>query len=238
LVAGRPTLPPCAIPLLVDKEGAFRSDMVSYGCLLSFSAQARLQLAAEITAQFEAFHATGLVLDHCNAHKHFHLHPVVGALLITIGRRFGLRAVRTPLEPRRLLQKIEPTIRGRLPSLIVPFSILLRRRVHAAALLTTDQVFGLDWSGHMTKNRLLNLIRSLPRGLSEIYLHPATAAYSGDAPGYRYRDELDALIDSEVIAACRDSSIKMGGFSDFLPRENPLLSAEPCVSARSNEWST
>ncbi len=33
------------------------------------------------------------------------------------------------------------------------------------------------------------MIRSLPEGLSEIYLHPATGPYSGAAPGYRYREE-------------------------------------------------
>jgi len=31
----------------------------------------RAQLAAETEAQFAAFAATGLVLDHINAHKHF-----------------------------------------------------------------------------------------------------------------------------------------------------------------------
>jgi len=32
------------------------------------------QLRAEIHAQFEKFHATGLPLDHVNGHLHLHLH--------------------------------------------------------------------------------------------------------------------------------------------------------------------
>jgi hopanoid biosynthesis associated protein HpnK len=225
LLEGRPTLSSGAVPLLVDKHGAFRSDMVSLGCLLACSARARRQLAAEITAQFEAFHATGLLLDHCNAHKHFHLHPVVAAILVTIGARFGLRAARVPLEGRRLLSQIEPKSRLLSPSLIAPFAVLLRRRVRAAKLHVTDRVFGLEWSGQMTKYRLLSLIRGLPSGLSEIYLHPATGPYAGDAPGYRYREELDALIDPEVIAACRDCGIRLGGFVDFMPEEAPFMRA-------------
>jgi predicted glycoside hydrolase/deacetylase ChbG (UPF0249 family) len=59
----------------------------------------RRQLAAEIRAQFEAFAATGLRLDHVNAHKHFHLHPTILSLMLSIGREFGLRAVRLPAEP-------------------------------------------------------------------------------------------------------------------------------------------
>ena len=57
------------------------------------------QLAAEIEAQFAAFHATGLPLDHVNAHKHFHLHPTIAGLILSIGRRYGLAAARAPVEP-------------------------------------------------------------------------------------------------------------------------------------------
>jgi hopanoid biosynthesis associated protein HpnK len=222
LVEGTPTLPSRDVSLLVDKKGAFRSDMVSLGCLLVCSAKARRQLGDEITAQFEAFRATGLVLDHCNAHKHFHLHPVVAELLLRIGRRFGLKAVRVPLEERRLLLAIEPKTRRSFPGLVVPFAALLRRRIRAAGLHTTTRVFGLDWSGQMTKERLLKLIRNLPSGISEIYLHPATGSYAGHAPGYQYREELDALLDPEVIAACRDRFIELGGFGDLVHRAGEL----------------
>jgi chitin disaccharide deacetylase len=230
LVEGRPTLSEGAVSLLVDKSGAFRPDMVSLGCLLACSSKARRQLAAEINAQFEAFHATGLVLDHCNAHKHFHVHPVVAKLLITIGARFGLRAARVPLENRRLLSKIEPKFRLPVPSLSAPFAVWLRRRVRAAGLNMTDQLFGLEWSGQMTKYRLLELIRRLPSGVSEIYLHPATGPYVGGAPSYRYRDELAALIDPEVIAACSDSRVRRGGFADFVPPA--ARSARPFARSR------
>jgi len=233
LVEGRPMLSAGAVSLLVDKSGAFRSDMVSQGCLLACSSRARRQLAAEITAQFEAFQATGLVLDHCNAHKHFHLHPVVAELLLTIGARFGLRAARVPLEDRGLLSKIEPEPRRLIPSLIVPFAVLLRRRVRAAGLCTTDRVFGLEWSGQMSKYRLLQLIRGLPAGVSEIFLHPATGSYAGDAPAYRYRDELAALIDPDVIAACRNRFIKRGGFGDLMPETSAHTARLPRPLMRS-----
>jgi hypothetical protein len=68
----------------------------------------------------------------------------------------------------------------------------------------------------MTKERLHGLMRHLPEGLSEIYLHPATGAYAGSAPGYRYREELAALVAPETVAAARDLSLRLGGFADFL----------------------
>ena len=56
--------------------------MVRAGMRFFFRPPARRQLAAEIRAQFAAFAATGLTLDHANAHKHFHLHPTIARLLI------------------------------------------------------------------------------------------------------------------------------------------------------------
>ncbi len=200
----------------MDGNGVFRSDMAALGTLVTCNREARRQLADEVTAQFAAFQATGLALDHCNAHKHFHLHPVIGALLASIGARFGLRAARVPLEPTRVLRKIEPQTPWAPALLMMPWVMLLGRRIRAAGLLTADRVFGLQWSGHMTRDRLLGLLHHLPDGLTEIYLHPATGPYPGSAPGYRYREELAALTSAEVVAARRDASLQLGGFQDFL----------------------
>jgi len=216
LVEGAPVLPAAAVTHLVDGNGVFRSSMAALGTVISCSAHARRQLAAEITAQFESFRATGLTLDHCNAHKHFHLHPLVGGLIAAIGARFGLRAARIPLEPAQVLRKIERRTPWAPALLTAPCALLLRRRLRAAGLLTPDRVFGLRWSGRMTRQRLAGLIRHLPDGLSEIYLHPATGPFAGAAPDYHYREELDALMAPEVIAACRDPSLRLGGFGDFL----------------------
>jgi chitin disaccharide deacetylase len=229
LVEGRPTLPVSAVGHLVDANGRFRTDLLAYGAAIAVSARTRRELAAEITAQFAAFRDSGLPLDHCNAHQHFHLHPVVGHLLAVIGARFGARAVRLPLEPARTLRRVEPGTPRLAGALMVPLALALRQRLRAAGLVHADWLFGLRWSGHMTRARLAGLIRNLPPGLSEIYLHPATGPYAGSAPGYGYREELEALVSAEVLAACRDPSLGLGGFSDFLPSQaTPALAGLQC----------
>ena len=215
LVDGRPLLPAAAVPDLVDADGRFRGNLTALGTVIACSRAARSQAAAEISAQFAAFRDSGLTLDHCNAHKHFHLHPVVGKLLISIGRRFGLRAVRLPLEPVQLLRRVEPRTPAIPAVLSVPFALALRRRLVAAGLVAAARAFGIQWSGQMTRERLAGLIRNLPPGLTEIYLHPATGSYPRAAPGYRYREELEALIAPEVATACRESALRLGGFGDF-----------------------
>jgi len=201
LVEGTPALPPEQLPDLVDASGRFRTDMARAGATMFFKPAARAQLAAEITAQFAAFARTGLPLDHVNAHKHFHLHPTIAGLVIAIGRRFGMRAMRAPVEPIAPLRAVEPIRLGAEARIAGIWAKLLRRRLRRAGLVVPDQVFGLAWSGAVTAGRLAGLIPHLPDGLTEIYAHPATDdGYPGHYPGYRYADELAALIDPRVVA--------------------------------------
>jgi hopanoid biosynthesis associated protein HpnK len=216
LVEGRPVLDPAAIPDLVGEDGLFRTDMAAMGAAIFFSPAVRRQLEAEVLAQFEAYAATGLPLDHLNTHKHYHLHPTILQTILRIGPRFGLKALRAPIEPHAVLAAVEP--QAKLPPawITAPWAARGRARARRAGLRVPDHVFGLQWSGAMTADRLRGVIRHLPDGLSEIYLHPAKAeAYPGSAPGYRYVQEFQALMDPEVVAAARMQDVALGGFSDF-----------------------
>jgi hopanoid biosynthesis associated protein HpnK len=214
LVEGTTTLPPDRVSGLVDATGCFRTDMARLGLAIALRPTLRRQLRAEIEAQFEAFRATGLALDHVNAHKHFHLHPMIAAEIIAVGVRHGIRGLRVPREPRSVLSAIEPQA-SRVPAWVTaPWASLLDRRARRAGLQTPDAVFGLAWSGAMTTSRLLGLLRHLPEGRSEIYVHPATTNdFAGHAPGYRYAEELAALTSPDVIAATRD--LRLCGYADF-----------------------
>jgi hopanoid biosynthesis associated protein HpnK len=215
LVEGRPVLPAGAVPDLVDGKGNFRSDMARTGAAMFFFPGVRRQLEAEMTAQFSAFAATGLALDHVNAHKHFHLHPTIARLIVKLGERFGVRGARVPLEPQGVLAAIEPHRASATVALTAPFSRALRGRFKRAGIAAPDQVFGLAWSGAMRPERLAGLLAHLPDGLSEIYMHPATGAYLGSAPGYEYAKELAALTDPRMARLIRQRDIRLGGFADF-----------------------
>lgn len=215
LVEGKPTLPASAVPDLVDASGNFRTDMAASAANMFFFPKVRRQLEAEVEAQFDAFRATGLSLDHVNTHKHFHLHPTIASTILKVGKRHGLRAMRVPLEPQAVLAKAEPG--AKLPSdwMTAPWARLSRTRLRAAGMRVPDAVFGLAWSGAMTPGRVLGLIQNLPEGLTELYLHPATGPYPGSAPGYHYDEELAALLAPRVVEAFRNSAISKGGFADF-----------------------
>lgn len=217
LVDGRPVSPAASIPDLVDTNGNFRDDMARAGAAIFFRRAVRRQLESEIEAQFEAYRATGLALDHVNTHRHFHLHPTIAETILRVGKKYGMQSLRLPIEPRRVLALAEPQTATPPAYLTEPFARLLRWRLRSQRLRIPDAVFGLAWSGAMHTDRLHGLIGNLPPRLSEIYLHPASAGgFEGAAAGYRYADELAALTDRNVVAAAGAAGIRLGGFSDFV----------------------
>ena len=209
VVEGPACLDPSAIPNLVNGAGAFPSDQVAMGFRYAFSPAARQQLAAEIRAQFAAFAATGLPLDHANAHKHMHLHPVVGHLMLTIGREFGLRAVRVPAEPKMPAQARPFGDRA-----LFAWTRLLRYQATRAGMLTNDSMFGLGASGHMTPSRVQALVDRLPQGLTELYFHPATGQdeiLRRHMPAYEHAAEFAALLQTRL-----PSDVRLTSYSDLI----------------------
>jgi hopanoid biosynthesis associated protein HpnK len=204
LVDGASMLPATEIPLLMDAQGRFGTAMVRDSVRYFFSMRARAQLAREIRAQFEAFAATGLPLDHVNTHKHFHLHPTLLAMIIKIGREFGVRAMRLPRESAP-------------PWGLRPWLALVRQRLRRAGIAYNDYVFGIAQTGRFDEDALLDALAALPDGVGEIYFHPATA---GDAPltpsmhDYRHTDELAALLSPRVAKALAVAQAQHGGFAD------------------------
>ena len=211
LVEGKPVLPPAQIPNLVGPDGNFRTDMVRAAIAMTFLPWVQRQLAAEIDAQFEAFASTGLTLDHVNAHKHFHLHPTIAKLMVKSGKRYGLKAARAPIEPPEVLRRIEPGVTGGDMERFM--GMRLRERFYVNRIWSPDAVFGLAWSGAMNTGRVTAILENLPEGVSEIYLHPALCAYNGSAQGYRYSDELTALLAPEAIGLA--GQVRRGTFADF-----------------------
>ena len=89
LVCGASALPREQISHLAGKAGFFSDRPAASGWRYFFNSKCRRELRAEIQAQMKKFHATGLLLDHLNGHLHFHLHPVVFAILMENAQGWG-----------------------------------------------------------------------------------------------------------------------------------------------------
>ena len=217
LVDGCPVLPNEEIRWLVRGGNEFDRNLGRAGVRFFCLPWVRQELAREIRAQFEAFRATGLALDHANAHKHMQLHPTVSALIIAVGRDYGLQAVRVPYEPVEVLRRAFPGEQPRTPT-HRPWIEILRRRLRRAGLAANDHVFGLAWSGSMVEERVLGLLPNLPDGTSEIYFHPAaerTQSLLAAMPGYRQREELAALLSPRLSRRITECGISLTSYSEL-----------------------
>lgn len=205
VIEGPAVLPPARIPALIGADGQFPSDQLRLGINYFFRPAVRRQLAGEIRAQFEAFAATGLHLDHANAHKHMHLHPTVGRLMLEIGRSFGLDRVRVPAEPPAVMARCGVRV-GWGDRALHAWTRLLRHQARRAGMRVNDHCFGLAWSGHMTLDRVRRLLDHLPEGDNELYFHPASerdALLRALMPTYEHEAELAALLDPALRAMPR-----------------------------------
>jgi chitin disaccharide deacetylase len=71
----------------------------------------------------------------------------------------------------------------------------------------------------MDEEQLLAILARLPRGVTEIYLHPATASGAAVAPSmgtYRHADELAGLLSVRVRDAIAALNVRRGGYSEIL----------------------
>jgi hypothetical protein len=115
--------------------------MVKTAFAIAFNPAARAQMRAEVKAQFAAFAATGLRLDHVNAHKHFHMHPMITSAILDAGRDLGIPAMRVP---------VEHGAPGFGPAAMRWWAGLLGRRLRARGIAVNDCVVGLAQTGAFT----------------------------------------------------------------------------------------
>jgi chitin disaccharide deacetylase len=217
LADGFSVLPREQIPDLVDSQGRFGDGMWLDGVRYFALPSLRKQLAAEIRAQFVAFARTGLVLDHVNAHKHFHLHPTLLKMIVRIGREFGMNAIRVPHEPLWFSGGGAGAMAS--TAFLTPWVALMKAQLRAAGISYNDRVFGIASTGRVNEAVLLDILARLPEGVTEIYLHPAAHSATPITPTmshYRHTDELAALLSARVAAAVAASGAIRGGYRDLL----------------------
>lgn len=202
LVDSRPVLPPEQVPDLVGPDGNFSNNPEAFGFKLFFSPEMRRQAEAEITAQFERFEKTGLVMDHVNGHHHFHMHPVVTDAIAKLAPKFGSPPVRFPVEP------FGPSLQagGDKPirrffnwAFYAGLTHRMRKKLQSVDLKLNDHVFGVTDTGGMTEDRILAYLDHLPDGITELYAHPAMGG-DGRPESYPSLEEYQGLVSPAVRA--------------------------------------
>jgi hopanoid biosynthesis associated protein HpnK len=209
LLCGHSALLPEQIPGLVNAQREFSNHPAGAGFRYFASRSLRAQLRAELAAQFERFHATGLPLDHVNGHLHLHLHPTVFALLMEHAAAWGVTRLRLTWDPFWFNVRLA---RGRWlyrAGHAFLYHLLARRArpvLRRQSIKHTQIVFGLLQNAHVDEDYLSRLLPVLPRGDSELYSHPSLD---------EFRNELDALVSPRVKSLVRRHDIQLVRYRDL-----------------------
>lgn len=209
LLYGKSALGPEQIPGLINDRREFTNGPLGTGLNYFFRPGLRAQLEAEIAAQFERFHATGLKLDHVNGHLHLHLHPVIFSILLRRAQEWGLTHLRLTRDPFWLNARLA---RGawlyRISHACIFHALSARARhpLRIRGIHCADQVFGLLQSARVDETYLTGLLQALPEGDSELYSHPVLA---------EFQPEFDGLVSPVVRDLVRAQKIELIRYQDL-----------------------
>lgn len=209
LACGRCTLPPESIAGLVDAEGHFEDQPARAGFRYYIRRRWHPLIKQEMDAQFRAFAATGLAMDHLNGHLHFHLHPTIFGLIRRHWKGWNVRAIRLTRDSLRTSLRLA---RGRYfyrfsHALIFHWlsaraqSTLRIRKIRHAEL-----TFGLLENDQVSESYLVQLLERLTPGTYEVFCHP------DEGP---HRHELEALISPRVREVVNRRNIELIRYQDL-----------------------
>lgn len=209
LLQGHSTLPPEKIPGLVNSRGEFSNCPIGVGLNYFFKRGLHEQLRAEIHAQFEKFHSTGLPLDHVNGHLHLHLHPVIFRILMEDSEKLAIRHLRLTRDCLARAQKISGGHLFYKISHAAIFEFLSRRSrktLTAKKIRHAQITFGLLQNARVDDNYILKLLPELPVGDSELYSHPSLD---------KFKHEFDALVSPRVKELVKKTGIELIRYQDL-----------------------
>lgn len=242
-VDGPAVLPPDRIERLVDADGRFPDAPVRLGLQYAFNRRSRLELAAEITAQFERFAATGLPLSHVDSHQHMHMHPVVFDLVLQRARQFGAGGIRVVRDNLGLSLRCDrgPALSKLVSTMI--FGLLARRcrrRCRGSGLTWAHRTYGFLHSGRMSRSYVLSVLQRMNDIDAEMYFHPTDGPRLGRlGPN---PDELAVLLSAEVRDAIAARQLQLSRYIDLQTDDNrirprpqheaPVSNVTRCLAAK------
>jgi len=220
LTEGLPLANPAGVSRLLGPDGRFRHSPAG---LLRLSASRRFcgEVLIEWSAQIEWFLSRGACPTHLDSHKHVHAVPPLFEVACTLAEKYEIPFVRRVAEPpwRGPLARSAPPLDKRrrarqwlaATALRLGFGLSARRSLARHGVQSADYFFGLIDTGGWSLQLLTCLLDRLPRGLSELMVHPGRAEavpQSGRLAQSRPR-ELAALIAADLPGRAAHLDIRL-----------------------------
>ena len=220
LVAERPLLPPDKVPTLVGADGRlFRNhvEFIKNFCLGKIDKE---QLYAECDAQISKAVSLGLNITHIDSHQHLHVLPGVAAICRDLARKYGVTKMRFPGEGYGFIGGYSTELfRFVARCGLTLCADMARYKSKCYNIGMPGHFFGMLAGENMQEEYFMNILRSLPDGVSEIMVHPGADNKALDSCydwQYHWEDELATVISPQVMRYIKDNDIKLISFKELL----------------------
>jgi hopanoid biosynthesis associated protein HpnK len=214
---GRSMLGASRLGAAVRASGEFTDSPVAAGLRYYFDRSMRAAMTAELRAQVERHLELVGYLNHIDGHLNFHVHPLFADILVEIAVEYKVPCIRLPRErvttslrlardhaPRKLIESI----------IFRALSRRTKRLMIARGLVSTDALFGLHQSGHLSEDYVLGVIDRIREGATELYFHPA-ADIGGVPPAPEAQREVEILTSPRVRESIARNGIELITFADL-----------------------
>jgi chitin disaccharide deacetylase len=214
LVLGKPL---AEVPSLVDPDtGTFHPlDVLARRALTGLVEAADVRRECE--AQLAALTSAGIRPTHVDSHRHAHAMPGILPAVAAAAREGGVQIVRRPLDQPTLL---DPIAGAKMLVLHAAWRAALRgvSPAHRDLLARAPHFRGIAMQGAPdVRDRLLATLDTLPRGVTEIMLHPGydDPVLASQDPFRREREaDVAALRDPDVVARLKRDDIRLVTFAE------------------------
>ena len=218
LVGGVPSvLPKEQVSSLLDDDGLFLPDYVTFAKRYYSGAVKKAELEAELRAQLERALSCGVNITHIDSHQHTHVLPGINSLVLKLSNEYNIIRVRIPKEGYLFTGGFQTGV-GRLigRSGLSFCADMAALRADSLGLRHPQHFYGMLAGGHLNAQLIANILRQLPEGVSEIMTHPGLdSAALGKAFSWQYhwREELDAYLDAGNKELLRELGIEPVSFA-------------------------
>ena len=143
-----------------------------------------VEVEDEWDAQIQKIIDAGITPTHLDGHKHVHMLPGLFEIAVRLAKRHGIGAIRVSLETSSLRAALSSGSKQHA-GVVMKQGVqarglkLLARDVRAqaehAGISTADYFCGIAQTGELTREGVVQLVKSLPDGTTELMCHPGYA---------------------------------------------------------------
>lgn len=201
-VEGKPMSSASEVQILTGADGTFTGlrNLMMRWIRHPFAVTRAVEI--EWRAQMERLLGAGLRLSHADSHQHLHAFPPAWNCALKLCREYGVASLRLPLERNRLPMR-RAGVWGLGASLAVSTRIISGKSLHH-----NNHFLGFKRAGAYGLKELIDDLRELPPGLTELALHPSIEDETPYRNLFGNRERL-ALLDESLPQQLADIGIEL-----------------------------